>query len=318
MTATVDVLLPAYNAEKYLEDAVFSTLDDPTDIRVLILEDGSTDGTLDIAKRLAASNRRIEVFPNYNNQGLIKTLNQGLELCTAPFVARMDADDVCIRNRISIQLRALKNTNAIACATSMKYFGDKSGYWRCPPTKAFLSSLLFRPPFGHSTVIWNREWMVSHQMSYDEAQLHCEDYDLWARMHDSGASFVMVDAPLVKYRRHDQSICRLHSQSQISVAWGISQRMFTSMGVDVFDLPIFDQSKSLIEIIELLVELHRRCKHLLIGAWGESEFARFAASILITRPDIKSNLKLISLLLLKFPIGTLHLAYRRKYLSDTF
>ena len=95
----VSVLMPVYNAGSYLDDAINSVLNQSyTNFELIIVNDGSTDNTEEIINKY--KNEKVQYFVNPSNIKLIKTLNKGVDLCTGKYIARMDADDICLDQNI--------------------------------------------------------------------------------------------------------------------------------------------------------------------------------------------------------------------------
>ena len=98
----VSVLMPAYNSEKYIAEAIETILNQTfSDFEFIIINDGSTDKTAEIVNGYARADKRIKFINNNKNQGLIAVLNQGLDLCRGEYIARMDSDDIAINDRLS-------------------------------------------------------------------------------------------------------------------------------------------------------------------------------------------------------------------------
>ncbi len=115
----VSVLMPAYNAGAFLAPAVESILAQTwRDFELIIIDDGSTDGTRERIEAYAAADRRIRSCPNPRNMGVVKTLNRGLGLARAPWIARMDADDVSYPTRLEKQLALARRMPDAALITS--------------------------------------------------------------------------------------------------------------------------------------------------------------------------------------------------------
>ncbi|MCQ2004046.1 glycosyltransferase family 2 protein [Rhizobium sp. NRK18] len=121
MNSRIDILVPVFNGEKYLRQSLESlSAQSFTDFRVLVLDDGSTDGSLDIAREFSSRDARFMTI-DLPHAGIVSTLNHGISLVTAPYVARHDADDVSTEGRLQIQLDYLEN-NAEVIAVSGSYF----------------------------------------------------------------------------------------------------------------------------------------------------------------------------------------------------
>ena len=105
----VSVLIPCYNCEKYVEEAVMSIIEQSySNLEILVIDDGSTDNTGSILQELAQKDSRIRYIKNETNLKLIRTLNKGIDLCRGKYIARMDADDISLPTRIVKQVNFLE------------------------------------------------------------------------------------------------------------------------------------------------------------------------------------------------------------------
>src|ERR1039457_740108 len=120
--ARISVLMAVYNVEAFVAEALASIQTQTcSDIEVVVVDDGSTDGTLRIVEQIASSDTRIKIVRAPRNLGLPLALNLGLTFCHAPFIARMDGDDIALPARLEKQLQFLEGNSDIAlvgCATS--------------------------------------------------------------------------------------------------------------------------------------------------------------------------------------------------------
>lgn len=111
--AEVSVVIPAYNAERYLEETVRSVLAQTyQDFEIIIVDDGSKDGTVALANRLAKEDPRITVLRNPRNQGVAETRNHGIRQATGTYIALLDSDDVWAPAKLEKQLACLTRRNA--------------------------------------------------------------------------------------------------------------------------------------------------------------------------------------------------------------
>jgi len=112
----VTVLMPVYNGEKYLNEAIDSILNQTyTNFEFLIINDGSTDRSVEIIK--GYNDSRIKLIHNKKNMGLVYTLNRGLALALGKYIVRMDADDISLPNRFKLQLDFMEiNTEVALCS----------------------------------------------------------------------------------------------------------------------------------------------------------------------------------------------------------
>ena len=211
---SVSVLLPAHNAGDYLFIAVESILAQSySDFELIVLDDGSTDNS--VIRLSTISDHRLIVIGNNTNQGLINTLNRGIECARAPLIARMDADDVAHRDRLMRQVEefsrrpdlVLLGTNATLIDSKGQVFGSinvPSGYLNI--RKVILNGNLFI----HPSVMF-RTKVIRDLGGYSCDAVHAEDYALWLEMvYD----YVVDNLPesLMFYRVHTGQI----SQNKIA------------------------------------------------------------------------------------------------------
>lgn len=205
----ITVLMPVYNAEPYLREAVESILQQQCgDFEFLIVDDGSTDRSVEIID--SYRDPRIRVAQNGRNLGLVAALNRGLELARGALVARMDADDVALTARLARQLAVMEAEPAVVLLGSHVEVIDEAGnrvtVWRFPTSDPLIRwSLLFECCFAHSAVMFRRE-AVRAAGAYTPG-IGAEDYDLWVRLRSSG-EFRQIPEVLQRHRLRQDGLYR--------------------------------------------------------------------------------------------------------------
>jgi glycosyltransferase involved in cell wall biosynthesis len=180
----VSVVLAVYNGEPWLDEALSSILTQSLlDLELIVVDDGSTDGTAD---RLNAIRDARLVVRRQARAGQTAALNHGLRLTRAPLVARMDADDVALPERLARQADFLAAQPAVGLLGTAAHEIDPSGAivnTLAPPhdDRAIRRALLRMNPFVHSSVMFRRA-LIDTVGSYDESFAVAQDYDLWLRM----------------------------------------------------------------------------------------------------------------------------------------
>ena len=216
----VSVLMSVHDDVAYVDAAVQSVLRQTLpDLELIVVDDASTDGT---SERLSAyDGERVRVVRNDERSGLAAALNRGLELAQGRYVARLDADDVALSDRLDKQVAHIRGDLRLAvvgCAVRDLDEHDAVGQLhRNPVGYAGVHWLaLFSSPFFHPTVLVDRERLDALGLRYDESFDESEDYDLWARLlrHRDGAN--LPDALVLK---------RVHA-GQASQRRGDVQRSF--------------------------------------------------------------------------------------------
>jgi len=203
MTAAVCVVVPFYNPGiRILAECVASIqLQSFDDWELLLLDDGSTDGSLEWARSL--NDARIRVYTDGQNLGLIARLNQMVSLTDSPLIARMDADDACMPNRLAMQFAAIGEGHSV-CATGVVSCDDEMAPLGCRNSSHLSANdekdwIAGRKGIVHASVMARREWFEAHP--YDSDAYRIEDLVLFAQSRLSGTlSLVCVDSPLYLYR----------------------------------------------------------------------------------------------------------------------
>lgn len=203
----ITVLMPVWNGEAYLSQALASILRQThDDFELLVVDDGSTDRTAEILT--ACHDSRLRVLRNETRRKLSGALNRGIAEARGEFIARMDADDLMRPDRLARQVACLeRNSDWICCGGAVRTLGCGSGtILRYPCEPAELPAFcLFYAPFAHPTVMFRREWFQRAGLAYDGAYYPAEDYELWTRIL---RQFPAGNLPqvLLEYRVHGQSM----------------------------------------------------------------------------------------------------------------
>lgn len=216
----VSVIIPAFNAEKYLRESIASVLDQTLQsIEVIIINDGSTDSTEDIIKSF--SDARIIYLKNNQNLGIIKTLNKGLECARGKYIARMDADDISMKSRLKRQVEIFENDVSIDIVNIKAfilneegtYFKENRGFVKSTPkTMPYLQYL--RNMVMHPGVMIKGDILKSFKYRDSEEVIHIEDYELWMRLFKAGYKCFTIDDELLYYRFNPNSISRTKQEEQ--------------------------------------------------------------------------------------------------------
>jgi len=225
----ISVVMPVFNAERYVEEAVRSMLAQTvTDFELILLNDGSTDGTLPLLQQLQAQDDRI-ILVSRENRGLVATLNEGLALAQGQWIARMDADDIALAHRFERQLQWLEQTGADICGTGVQFFGANEKRILMHPCGdvAIKIALFFGSVFAHPTVMMRAT--LAKQLGYEPAWEKCEDYDLWQRAAQAHWKMANVPEVLLMYRVHEAQISTVSLSYQQELAQHIRRRQWTQM-----------------------------------------------------------------------------------------
>jgi glycosyltransferase involved in cell wall biosynthesis len=199
----VSVVLAVHDDARYIGAAVDSVLGQSfTDWELIVVDDASTDDTPDLLGTV--SDRRLRVVRSDEQLGLAASLNRGLHEAGGRFVARLDADDVALPDRLERQLEAMQASAAGIVGSAIRDLdeeGREGRLHRMPlGPRAVRWHALFSSPFFHPTVLVDREKLGA--LRYDTSYLESEDYDLWTRLLATGVAGGNLEAPLVLKRVH--------------------------------------------------------------------------------------------------------------------
>jgi glycosyltransferase involved in cell wall biosynthesis len=248
---TISVVMSVYNAEHYLKDAIESVLQQTYgNFEFIIINDGSSDGSLKIIQDYKLKDHRI-VLINRENRGLIASLNEGLSIAKGKYIARMDADDICIPSRLEKQLIFLENNPefGVVGSRAVSIDGDGKVIRKLnPPKMDFLikSMLLFGNCIIHPSVMINRK-NLSNELYYSSEFLHAEDYELWSRVSKKNrGKFYILGEPLIFYRIVKTSISRASADRQAQMTAIIRNKYFIKNGLTYCDVNFFEKVKSIV------------------------------------------------------------------------
>jgi hypothetical protein len=237
----VSVLMSVYNGEQFLAEAMESVLTQTLgDFELIVIDDGSTDGSSEILERYRADDSRV-VIHTQPNQGRAAALNTGIALSRAPLIARLDADDIAMPDRLGLQHRFLAEHTDLAVVGGAVVFIDDAGRAFAdvtyPPTDAAIRASLAErmTPFVHSAVMVRKE-ALERVGGYRSVFINADDIDLWLRTAEHYRLANLTET-VVRYRVHrsQATVRSLQMQSLCCVAAYTAARARAVGGPDPFD-----------------------------------------------------------------------------------
>jgi glycosyltransferase involved in cell wall biosynthesis len=211
-TAIVTVGISFLNAEKYLRIAISSVFAQTiTNWRLILIDDGSKDASLQIAKSFT-NDARVKLLSDGLNLGLAARLNQISDLTTTPFLARMDADDLISTQRIETQIDYLNShpnidltaTGIISMSDDLEYQGQRFTPWSVASTYSILTH---KTGISHASVLGRTEWFIRnpYRIGFDRA----EDIELWVRTNEKqDLNVAFISDNFYFYREFDSTSSR--------------------------------------------------------------------------------------------------------------
>ena len=217
----VSVIIPVYNGEKYLKEALDSVINQTLkDIEIICINDGSTDKSLKILQEYGSKDGRIKII-NQNNKGTASARNRGFEIAAGEFIAVHDADDISLPHRLEKELRFLEeNPNYSLTGSAFEIFPhNKNVYLQENPK---LLDFFHTYQLCHSSVMFRKSDFEKYKLFYDESLNCAVDYDLWCRAVQY-LKFHNLQEVLVMYRMHKQGIATKKRDERIKNTIKIQQ-----------------------------------------------------------------------------------------------
>lgn len=204
MDPLVSVVIPVFNGERFLREAVESVLaQNHSPLEIIVVDDGSTDGTANVARSLSETVR----YFYQTNQGPAAARNRGIEHAQGSLIAFADADDLWPAGKLELQLPYLIKNPAIDIVLGRVQQVMVSG-----PTQA--QEPAFSVNLGSAVI---RKSVFERLGLFDETMRYSEDVDWFMRARESGAAIVTIDAVTLFYRQHEENMTRGKSASELNV-----------------------------------------------------------------------------------------------------
>lgn len=252
----ISVVMPVYNAEKHIEEALDSIVSQSfTNFECIIVDDGSTDRTLEAIHTFNDS--RIIVLEKGHDY--ISSLNLGMEKSRGKYVARMDADDIMHPDRLRVQHTIMEAEPVITvCGTWMTLFGKEHTLGR---TVGSIRGLVDNPLIqflhgnfiSHPTTMIRNDFLKSHQLHYEKNYIYAEDLKLWTDIAKLGGTFFMESQSLLSYRISEEQI----SNKKMNEQQLVTERILHETLCYLLDLNI-SFCPELSEVYELLKNLQAK------------------------------------------------------------
>jgi glycosyltransferase involved in cell wall biosynthesis len=211
--------MSVFNGAEYLREAIESILMQTfTDFDFIIIDDGSTDETWETLTEYAERDKRIALFQNRENIGLTRSLNKGLKQAQGMYIARQDADDVSLPQRLEREVQFLDENGETALVSSNVEIIDEMGRTlsitdrACDPDLVAWWMLFYNHVAGHSAVLFRRKNALEAG-GYDPSVNYAQDYDLWLRLLEQGDLAVLPEV-LLRWRLHDDNVSVVAAEEQ--------------------------------------------------------------------------------------------------------
>lgn len=202
MTAKISVIMPVYNTEKYLREAIESILSQSfRDFEFLIIDDGSTDGSYEVCEKYAQQDARIQLSRNEKNMGISCTRNKLIELASSEYIAPQDSDDISLPHRLELCYDYLQSHLKAAVVSWNNIIIDEvwNTLWYRKYHNNIKNIILKKSPISQGSSMFRKEVFESLWW-YDKNLNYGEDYDLWMRFFQNWYKIKNLDQDLYKVR----------------------------------------------------------------------------------------------------------------------
>lgn len=233
MQPDISVIMSVYNGEEYLREAIESVRNQTfKNWELVVINDCSADSTAAILDEFAAKDERIKVHTNEVNLKLPASLNKAISLSVGKYIARMDADDICLPDRFEKQYKFMEENPDISLS-SCRFMTVKNGVYMSGgaggrhDNEALRALLLVANPILHPGVIAKSE--VMKKLNYDTTLTCTEDLELWTRMASENQKMEILRECLLIYRLHDKQITSTTLTRQRSEVMGILKKYYPSI-----------------------------------------------------------------------------------------
>jgi GT2 family glycosyltransferase len=234
-TPTVSVVMAVYNTERYVAQAIDSILQQTfTDFEFVILNDGSTDGSLRILEHYAQRDDRIRLISR-ENQGIPRTRNDLLMASQGEFIAVMDSDDVALPDRLALQVTFLRQHPEVVCVGGAHDLIDHKGRFltrlQLPTHDEAIqqAAILGHAPLCNPCALIRRESLIQIG-GYDERLGQAEDLDVWLKLGEIGKLANLAE-PVLQYRVHPKSVSEQAQLYQRQKAKEACERAWQRRGI---------------------------------------------------------------------------------------
>ncbi|GIM30258.1 glycosyl transferase [Clostridium polyendosporum] len=235
----VTIFMPVYNSEEFISETVESILSQTfTDYEFLIVDDGSTDKTLDIIERY--NDPRIKVVKNEKNMGLPYTRNLGLQLSRGEYFALIDADDICYKDRIKTQVDFLDNNDNVGVvSTHVKVFGKMSikdnirlhaFFNKKLNSEEIKAKLIFSNFISNPSAMIRKSVLIENNIKYRAEYSSGQDYGLWIDLLTK-TNFHIISKKLLKYRFGHGNVTQKSKSKREAIHKILSKQLFENINL---------------------------------------------------------------------------------------
>lgn len=223
----ISVIMPIYNSENFLDEAISSILNQTfTDFELIAINDASTDNSLSIIKKYANDDERVIIINNDINNGFITNLNRGIKIAKGKYIARMDSDDIANSERFVKQIEILENNPKIGIVGSwVKELNSKNIFKYPINHESIHKYLLVGSPIGHPAAMIRKSVLLNNNFYYNPEYVVAQDYELWSRLLEVTEGY-NIPLELLYWRKHNNQRSETKKAEKFNNTFKISKEIF--------------------------------------------------------------------------------------------
>ena len=305
------MLLPVWNGERFLEQAMESILRQTfSSFELIVIDDGSSDRSAAIAEEVASADQRVRVLRRPHD-GLSATLNAGIAAARGEYIARMDADDISLPDRLQKQVAYLDAHPACVAAGTWIEVTDEAarhiGLKTFARTHDAISAALLRgvSAIAHPTVVVRRD-ILRDAGGYDARRYPSEDLDLWFRLAEEGELANLGEA-LLQHRRHREATGVFEREKMKAMALTICNEARTKRGMRPH------RGTPILAFRNADARYHFECARTALIAGSHLTAFRHAAATIVAEPDRLYGYAALAACAVPKPLLRLLLEWRARY-----
>ncbi len=282
----ISIVMSVFNNEADVGEAIESMLNQSfSEFELIIINDASTDNSAAIIEKFSQSDDRIIVLHNEENLKLAASLNRGIQLARGAFIARMDADDVSLPNRLKTQFEYMQTHADVAvCGAWVELYEDSRVVWKTNVTAEKANCAAFFESCFHHPTVMIRKTVLDQLGGYDESVQFAQDCHLWSRLaFDHQQVLHNIPQVLLRYRSHPEKSRDQYRLDQYDKATELRQKNLRRLNMGATDeayqwhdilccaktLSSKEQFQSLLTWIDQLESANRSVGLLSVGAFAE-------------------------------------------------
>jgi glycosyltransferase involved in cell wall biosynthesis len=235
----ISVITPVYNREKYITESIDSILNQTyQNFELILIDDCSTDRTNEILNNFLKKDSRVKLLKNKKNIGPTNSFNKGLLISKGEYIAKMDSDDISIKNRFEKQIDFFNKcinldvlgTGAIIIDETGKELDRK----KFPPDYKSIKKRIIKtsPVFDPSVMI--KSHVLKEVGSFDDRLAPADDFHLWLSLFKKKKIISNLNDYLIKYRMHDENLTKINRKEQIAKTILSKKIHFSNLSTDEF------------------------------------------------------------------------------------